>query len=70
MDWFQTGKRVLRGCILSPCLFNVYVEDIMQNAKLDEAQAGIKTAGEISITSDIADDTTLMTENKEDLRAS
>ena len=54
----------------SPFLFNVYAEDIMQNAKLDEAQAGIKTAGEISITSDTADDTTLTTENKEELRAS
>ena len=44
-DWFQIGKGVHQGCILSPCLFNLYVEYIMQNAELDEAQAGIKTAG-------------------------
>ena len=44
-DWFQIGKGVRQGCILSPCLFNVYVECIMQNARLDEAQAGIKIAG-------------------------
>jgi len=53
MDWFQIGKGVHQGCILSPCLFNLYVEHIMQNARLDETQAGIKIAGEISITSDI-----------------
>ena len=45
MDWFQTGKAVHQGCILSPCLFNLYAEYIMQNARLDEAQAGIKIAG-------------------------
>ena len=44
-DWFQTGKGVCQGCILSPCLFNLYAEYIMRNAGLDEAQAGIKTAG-------------------------
>ena len=44
-DWFQIGKRVRQGCILLPCLFNSYAENIMQNAGLDEAQAGIKTAG-------------------------
>ena len=44
-DWFQTGKGVCQGCILSPCLFNLYAEYIMQNAKLDEAQAEIKIAG-------------------------
>ena len=49
-DWFQIGKRVRQGCILSPCLFNFYAEYIMRNAGLEEAQAGIKTAGEISIT--------------------
>ena len=48
-DWFQIGKRVCQGCILSPCLFNLYAEYI----RLDEAQAGIKIAGEISITSDM-----------------
>ena len=53
-DWFQIGKGVRRGCILSPCLFNFYAEYIMQNTRLDEAQAGIKIAGgEISITSDM-----------------
>ena len=46
MDWFQIGKGVLQGCILSPCLFNLYAECIMRNAGLDEAQAGIKIAGE------------------------
>ena len=50
-DWFQIGKGVRQGCILSPCLFNLYAEYIMRNAGLDEAQAGIKI-GEISITSD------------------
>ena len=53
MDWFQTGKGVCQGCILSPCLFNLYAEYIMQNVRLDEAQAGIKIAEEISITSDM-----------------
>ena len=51
-DWFQIGKGVHQGCILSPCLFNVYAEYIMRNAGLDEAQVGIKIGGEISITSD------------------
>ena len=53
MDWFQFGKEVHQGCILSPCLFNLYAEYIMRNAGLEEAQAGIKIAGEISITSDM-----------------
>ena len=53
MDWFQIGKEVCQGCILSPYLFNLYAEYIMQNARLDEAQAGIKIAGEISVTSDM-----------------
>ena len=52
-DWFQKGKGVHQGCILSPCLFNLYAEYIMQNARLDEAQAEIKKLGEISITSDM-----------------
>ena len=52
-DWFQIGKGVRQGCILSPCLFNLYAEYIMRNAGQDEAQAGIKMLGEISITSDI-----------------
>ena len=51
-DWFQIGKGVRQGCILSPCLFNLHAEHIMRNAGLDEAQAGIRIAGEISITSD------------------
>ena len=51
-DWFQIGKGVHQGCILPPCLFNLYAEYMMRNAQLDEAQAGIKIAGEISIISD------------------
>ena len=65
MDWFQFGKGVCKGCILSPCLFNLYAEFIMQNAGLDEAQTGIKIAG-INISNlRYADDTTFMEENKE-----
>ena len=52
-DWFQIGKGVSQGCILSPYLFSLYAEYIMRNAGLDEAQAGIKIVGEISITSDM-----------------
>ena len=52
-DWFQTGKGVCQGCVLSPCLFNLYAEDVMRNVGLEEAQAGIKITGEISITSDM-----------------
>ena len=52
-DWFQTGKGVCQGCILSPCFFNLYAEYIMRNAGLDEAQAGNETARDISITSDM-----------------
>ena len=52
-DWFQIGKGVCQGCILSPCLFNLYAEYIMRNAGLEEAQAGIKMLEEISITSDM-----------------
>ena len=51
-DWFQTGKRVCQGCILSPCLFKLYAHYITRNAGLEEAQAGNKISGEISITSD------------------
>ena len=51
-DWFQIGKGVRQGCILSPCLFNLYAEYIMRNAGLEEAQAEVKIPGEISITSD------------------
>ena len=53
MDWFQIGKGVRQGCILSPCLFNLYAEYTMRNAGLDEALAGIKILGEISKTSDM-----------------
>ena len=52
-DWFQIGKGVRQGCILSPCLFNLYAECVMRNAGLGEAQAGIKMPGEISIISDM-----------------
>ena len=52
-DWFQIEKGVWQGCILSPCLFNLYAEYIMRNAVLEEAQTGIKIAGEISVTSDM-----------------
>ena len=63
--WFQTGKGVHQGCILSPCLFNLYAEYIMRNAVLDEAQAGIKTAGRSINNLRYADDTTLMAESEE-----
>ena len=52
-DWFQIGKEVRQGCVLSPCLFNLYEEYIMRNTGMEEAQAGIKIVGEISITSDM-----------------
>ena len=65
MDWFQIEKGVHQGCILSPCLFNLYAEYIMRNAKLDEAQAGIKTSGRNINNLRYADDTTLMVESKE-----
>ena len=64
-DWFQIGKGVRQGCILSPCLFNFYAEYIMRNAGLEEAQAGIKIAGRNINNLRYADDTTLMTESEE-----
>ena len=64
-DWFQTGKGVHQSCILSPCLFNLYAEYIMRNAGLDEAQAGIKTAGRNVSNFRYADDTTLTAESEE-----
>ena len=64
-DWFQLGKAVCQGCILSPCLFNLYAEYLMQNAKLDEAQAGIKIAGRNISNLRYADDSTLMAESEE-----
>ena len=64
-DWFQIGKRVRQGCILSPCLFNLYAEYIMRNTGLEEAQAGIKTAGKNINNLRYADDTTLMAESEE-----
>ena len=69
MDWFQIGKGVCQGCILSPCLFNLYSEYIMRNAGLDEAQAGIKIAGRNINNLRYADDTTLMAESKEELNS-
>ena len=69
MDWFQIGKGVCQGCILSPCLFNFYAEYIMQNARLDEAQAGIKIAGRNINNLRYADDSTLMAESEEKLKS-
>ena len=68
MDWFQIGKGVHQGCILSPCLFNLYAE-YMGNAGLDEAQAGIKISGRNINNFRYADDTTLMAERKEELKS-
>ena len=67
-DWFQTGKGVRQGCILSPCLFNLYAECIMRNTGLEEAQAGIKIAGRNINNLRYADDTTLMAESEEELK--
>ena len=64
-DWFQVGKRVHQGCILSPCLFNFYAEYIMRNARLEEAQAGIKIAGRNINNLRYADDTTLTAESED-----
>ena len=69
MDWFQIGKGVCQGCILSPSLFNLYEEYIMRNAGLEEAQAGIKVAGRNINNLRHADDTTLMAESEEELNS-
>ena len=69
-DWFQIEKGVHQGCILSPCLFNLYAEDIMRNVGLDEALAEIKTARRNISNLRCADDTTLMAESKEELKPS
>ena len=68
-DWFQIGKGVHQGCILSPCLFNFYAEYIMRNAGLEEAQAGIQIAGRNISNLRYADDTTLMAESEEELKS-
>ena len=69
-DWFQIGKGVYKqGCILSPCLFNLYAEYIMRNAGLEEAQAGIKIARRTINNLRYADDTTLMAESEEELKS-
>ena len=68
-DWFQIGKGVRHGCVLSPCLFNLYAEYIMKNAGLEEVQAGIKIAGRNTNNLRSADDTTLMAESEEELKS-
>ena len=68
-DWFQIGKGVRQGCILSPCLFNLYAEYIMRNTGLEEAQAGIKLAGRNINNLRYADDPTLMAESEEELKS-
>ena len=68
-DWFQIGKGVHQGCILSPCLFYLYAELIMQNIRMDESQAGIKTAERNINNLKCADDSTLMAESKEKLKS-
>ena len=69
MDWFQIEKGVRQGCILSPCLFNLYAEYVMQNARLDEVQAGIKIVGRNINNLRYADDITLMAESEEELKS-
>ena len=68
-DWFQIGKGVHQGCILSPCLFNLHAEHITKNARLEEAQAGLKIAGRNINNLRYADDSTLMAESKEELKS-
>ena len=68
-DWFQIGKGVCQGCILSSCLFNFYAEYIMRNTGLEEAQTGIKIAGRNTNNLRYADDTTLMAESEEELKS-
>ena len=68
-DWFQIGKGVRQGCILPPCLFNLYAEYLMRNAWMDEAQAGIKISGTYINNLRYADDTTLMAESEEELKS-
>ena len=68
-DWFQMGKGVPQGCVLSPCLFNLCAEYILKNTGLDEAQAGIKIAGRNINNLRYADDTTLVAENEEELES-
>ena len=68
MDWFQIGKGVRQGCTLSPCLFNLYTDYIMRTARLEESQAGIKTAGRNINNLRYVDDTTHMAESEEELR--
>ena len=68
-DWFKFGKGVPQDCLLSSCLFNLYAEHIMRNARLDELQAGIKTARRNNNNLRYADDTTLMAESKEELKS-
>ena len=68
-DWFQIGKGVCQGCILSPCLFNLYAEYIMRNTGLEETQLGIKIAGRNINHLRYADDTTLMAESEEELKS-
>ena len=69
MDWFQIGKGVRQGCILSPCLCNFFAEYIIWNTGLDEAQSGIKIAGRNINNLSYADDTTLMAESEEELKS-
>ena len=69
MDWFQIGKGVCQGCILSPCLFNLFSEYIIRNARLDDAQAGIMIPGRNINNLRYADNSTLLAESKEELKS-
>ena len=69
MDWFQIGKGVRQGCVQSSCIFNLYAEYIMQNVRLDDAQAGIKIARRNINNLRYTDDTTIMAENKKELKS-